>query len=207
MLARSGWNKIGLGAESGSQRILDFLNKGCLVEDTLNAIKRAKQYNIFPVVAFLTGLPTETEEEQMMTLRLIRDILKIQPQAVINGPAIYRPYPGGSLFELCVKEYGLKIPESLDEWSRPEVLGGNKSPWIKRLWFVQHIWNTLRCRTYPLKDTFKKIKEKPAEGLSILIIGLITRVRLRFLYYGLPFEFKLLDWYHRFILKRPPEFS
>ena len=201
LIANSGCNRLQCGGESGSQRILDLLRKGIRVEDILNFVKRTKKFNIYPVI------PTETDAEQMQTLALIREIIRIQPKAVINGPANFRPYPGGELYNLCVREYGLKMPTSLEEWARAEILGGTHPPWVKKLYFNQYIWTSIRSATYPAKSVFQQMRRNPLKGISILLLGLISRLRLRYLFYKLPLEFRILDLFHRYILKKIPDYS
>jgi radical SAM superfamily enzyme YgiQ (UPF0313 family) len=208
LLADSGCNKLSAGAESGSQRILDLLKKGITVEDTLNFVRRTKKFNILPVVAFLTGIPSETKEEQIETLRLIRDILRIQPKAFINGPANFRPYPGGELYDMCIKKYNLKMPDSLEEWAKADILGGAHPPWIKRMYFNQYIWTSIRAALfYDSKYIGHVMRRNPIKAVFMIFIGLISKLRLRYVFYEFPIEFKLQDWYHRYILRKVPEFS
>ncbi|HLD83120.1 MAG TPA: radical SAM protein [Candidatus Omnitrophota bacterium] len=208
LLTASGCNKFNVGAESGSQRILDLLKKGITISDTLNCVRRTKKFNIIPVVAFLTGIPTETGEEQRETLRLIRDIIRIQPKAYINGPANFRPYPGGELYAMCIEKYNLKMPESLEEWAATEVLGGAHPPWIKRMYFNQYLWTGTRAALhYDYKYIRGQMKKNALKGFLMIFIGLMAKFRLRYVFYKFPIEFWLQDWYHRRIIKRVPEFS
>ena len=208
LLSESGCNKLSAGGESGSPRILKLLKKGCTVEDILNFVKRTKKHNIIPIVAFLTGIPTETHEEQIQTLRLIREILRIQPKAYINGPANFRPYPGGELYEMCVKDYNLKMPDSLEEWAKADVLGGAHPPWIKRMYFNQYLWTSTRAaRHYDYEYIRQIMRRNPLKAIGYFIIGAISRFRLKHIFYKFPIEFRLLDWYHRYIIKKIPEFS
>lgn len=208
LLADSGCNKLSAGAESGSQRILDLLRKDITVEDTLNFVRRTKKYNIRPVVAFLTGIPTETEKEQLETLKLIRKILRIQPKAYINGPANYRPYPGGELYDMCVKKYNLQMPDSLEEWAKADVLGGAHPPWIKRMYFNQYLWTSTRAALHYDYNYIRQVmRRNPIKAIGYIFMGAIARFRLKHVFYKFPFEFRLLDWYHRFIIKKIPEFS
>lgn len=207
ILVDSGCNKLSCGGESGSQRVLDLLNKGITSVDIINFVKRAKKFNIVPLVAFMTGIPTETEEEQMQTLRLIREILRINPKTVINGPANYRPYPGGDLYDMCVEKFNLKMPASLEEWAEADILGGKRPPWIKSMYFNEYLWTSIMLATFKLETIWKHIIKNPVRGLAVLLLSRISKLRLRFLFYKLPIEFLLLHWYHKFILRKPPTFS
>lgn len=110
-LKKAGCWAIQFGFESGSQRVLDFLNKDVEVQQNIDAIKRCKKNNIFVDGSFMIGLPTETVKEMNETVRFIK---KFKPDAV--DIKHYKPYPGTELFEYCIKHYGLKRPTTLDGW-------------------------------------------------------------------------------------------
>lgn len=207
LLVDSGCDKLQCGGESGSQRVLNLLRKGITPNDILYFVKRATRFNIIPLVAFMTAIPTETEEEQMQTLSLIRDILRINPNTAINGPAVYRPYPGGDLYDMCVKKYNLKIPNSLEEWTKTDILGGSRPSWIKKMYFYEHIWTSIALATFKSKTIWRHILKNPIRGLAILFLARLSKLRLNFLFYKFPFEFLLLDWYYGFIIRRIPKFS
>ncbi|MCX6149171.1 MAG: tRNA (N6-isopentenyl adenosine(37)-C2)-methylthiotransferase MiaB [Ignavibacteriales bacterium] len=69
-------NYIHLPVQSGSNRILDLMNRTYTIEHYLNLIEKAKQ--IIPGVSFSTdiisGFPTETEEDHQMTLEVIQQV-------------------------------------------------------------------------------------------------------------------------------------
>ncbi|MAG15372.1 MAG: hypothetical protein CL874_05805 [Dehalococcoidales bacterium] len=112
----SGCQVMGTGAESGSQRILDMVCKGTKVWDTINMAEKVSKSGMIANFSFMIGLPTETKAEYKMTLKLIDQIVKIDPRFYIFGPQIYRPYPGSVLYNECLK-YGMKKPETLEEWA------------------------------------------------------------------------------------------
>ncbi len=209
LLADSGCDKLSCGAESGSQRILDLLRKNIKVEDVLNFVRRTKKFHIVPVVSFMTGVPTETDVEQFETLRLIRKIASLNPEAFIAGPQNFRPYPGGQLYDMCVKQYGLKTPDSLEEWANADTLGGISPPWIKRMYFNQYIWRSIYTATYytPVR-MLKKLKEgNMFKKMLFLCFLILSKLRFRYLFYKFPFEFHIFDWYYRFIKKSIPQMS
>jgi len=112
----SGCQEIGAGAESGSQRILGMVCKGAKVWDTINMAEKVSKSGMIAYFSFMIGLPTETEAEYKMTLKLIDQIKKIDPRFYILGPQIYRPYPGSVLYNECLT-YGMKKPETLEGWT------------------------------------------------------------------------------------------
>ena len=212
LLAQAGCDKLQSGAESGSQRILDMLHKTITPDDILNSVRRTKQYGITPLVAFLTGIPGETGEEQLATMRLIWRILEAAPETFINGPAMYRPYPGGELYEKCVREYGLKMPKTLRGWMHLDVVGGTKPPWVKRMYFVQNLWTHVTFARFSnlgqLRGVCKKIAKKYGVVVAIaaFIFAKIAHFRLKHCFYFFPIEFWLLHIYWR-IKGEVPEYS
>lgn len=91
---RMGIFHLSFGVESGSQRILDLMNKGTKVEDIRRSIKLAKAYGMKCRVYLIAGYPGETIESLDETINMIRDI---KPDDVSVYPLI--PYPGTPLFE------------------------------------------------------------------------------------------------------------
>ncbi len=63
-----------IGAQSGSQRILDFIRRGHDVESIYKAVDATRQAGLKVNVDFIFGLPGETDEDLAATLRVIRDL-------------------------------------------------------------------------------------------------------------------------------------
>lgn len=97
LMKESGASLMGLGVESGSNRILKFIKKGHKVEDTLRAAEYLEIGDIPGTYSFMIGLPTETEVEMMETVSLMKKIKMIHRKSIFIGPQILRPYPGGDL--------------------------------------------------------------------------------------------------------------
>jgi len=92
---------IMFGAESGSDRVLTFINKGTKVDDSYTAKKLCDRHNIKFWMNIVLGFPTETEAEMLETKMLIETL---EPFHV--SPNIYAPVPGTYLHTYC-KELGL----------------------------------------------------------------------------------------------------
>ncbi len=111
-LKKAGCHTIELGSESGSQRILDYLNKRISVEQQGKAIEICKESGIVNDASFMIGIPTETMEELKMTEKFIR---KYKPE--IANVHIFNPLPGSSLMDELVKEGKIKKPTTLKNWA------------------------------------------------------------------------------------------
>lgn len=115
--------KIGLigvmvGFESGSQRILDYLNKGTTVEQNIQAAKICHKLGIKIWANYMMGIPGETYLDIIKTLWMIR---KINPQ--YYSPSLFTPYPETELYNYCIK-HKLLIFTHYDQYRRS--LSGDK---------------------------------------------------------------------------------
>ena len=106
LASKAGLYCVMFGVESGSDRVLEFLNKRTKVEDAYKANEICKRFGIKFWMNMIVGLPTETEEEMWMTKKLIEDL---QPFHV--APNIYAPVPGTYLYDYCVSN-DLVLPSS-----------------------------------------------------------------------------------------------
>lgn len=110
-----------IGFESGSQRMLDFIGKGTRTEQNFEAAEICHNLGIKIWANYMLGLPGETKEEQMMTLRMIK---KIRPYHC--SPAYYTPHPGSRLFDYC-QENDLSLIKRSEDYRRntyePKIKG------------------------------------------------------------------------------------
>jgi anaerobic magnesium-protoporphyrin IX monomethyl ester cyclase len=67
-----GVTSIGIGIESHSQRILDYLGKGNTVEDNQRAVDIIRKYGIGLGCSFIKGVPVETKDDLKKTYKFIQ---------------------------------------------------------------------------------------------------------------------------------------
>lgn len=89
-MAESGCKYLLWGLESGTQRVLDLMDKGSKVDDVSWVLKRAYAAGIKNHVFLICGFPTETEDEYFQTLRFLNDH-KDWIFAVHRGPFSLEP--------------------------------------------------------------------------------------------------------------------
>ncbi len=63
---------LSLGAQSGSERILKAIGRGHTTSDVIDSVELCFAHNIIPAVDFILGFPEETEEDQLLTLDMIK---------------------------------------------------------------------------------------------------------------------------------------
>lgn len=93
-LARAGCENAWMGAESGSQKILDAMDKGTSIEQICEATRLLKKYNIRPGFFIQFGYPGESKEDIAKTIRMIRELLPAE-----IGISVSYPLPGTVFFE------------------------------------------------------------------------------------------------------------
>jgi anaerobic magnesium-protoporphyrin IX monomethyl ester cyclase len=98
-LALAGCDTIWMGAESGSQKILDAMDKGTTVEQIYSATTLLKKNAIKPSFFIQFGYPDETKEDIEKTIRMINELL---PHEI--GISISYPLPGTIFYERVKKE-------------------------------------------------------------------------------------------------------
>jgi radical SAM superfamily enzyme YgiQ (UPF0313 family) len=89
---RGGLYRVRVGAESGSQRILDEMGKGITVEQIKTALTCLAYSGIKTTTYWVIGHPGETEEDFQKTLDLVEQLKDSIWQAECNP---FRYYPGG----------------------------------------------------------------------------------------------------------------
>lgn len=88
------------GAESGVQKNLNAIRKGITLEQTRKAVRAARDAGLYVVTPFIFGIPGETFEEGLETIRFA---CELGPD-VANFHAI-TPFPGTDLYD-HVERYG-----------------------------------------------------------------------------------------------------
>jgi radical SAM superfamily enzyme YgiQ (UPF0313 family) len=96
------------GAESGVQKNLNAIRKGITLDQTRRAVRAAREAGLFVLTPFLFGIPGETFEEGLETIRFA---IELDPD-VANFHAI-TPFPGTDLYD-NVEDYGTMSPELTD---------------------------------------------------------------------------------------------
>ena len=101
-LAESGADTVWVGAESGSQKILDAMDKGTKVEQIYKATKILKNNRIKPAFFLQFGYLGETKEDIDKTINMVLDLM---PEEI--GISVSYPLPGTKFYE--------KVKEQLKE--------------------------------------------------------------------------------------------
>ena len=186
-MARAGCHTIRFGAESGSQRVLDLMQKGITPEQTLEVNRRVKKYGIIPVFSMIIGYPTETFAEMNQTIDLALQLKKENPQAQMDQFSQFTAFPGTPDFKLATM-LGLQAPDKLEGWANwlcgDYDFEGERTPWWPK-----------KERIYLGNISYMSILSNAAENLA----GTHRNIFLR--YIGTPVA-KILSAYYNWRLKK-----
>ncbi len=129
LLRRGGLHQICQGVDSGSEKILQLMNKTFQDFDSIyQSAERCLEADIRPSFNIIFAYPGEGDKERRETINFMMDVCRRFPGAEF-WTNIFTPYPGSPIMRQA-KELGIEVPLSLEGWAdffpRYTVL-----PWLK----------------------------------------------------------------------------
>jgi len=203
LIKDSGFKFIAIGAESGSQRVLDFIHKDITKEDILLSAKNCVKHGIIPVYSFIIGIPGEKKEDLEKTIDIYFKLKNISSKVEINGFYVFTPYPGTPIFRKSI-EWGYKPFDSLEGWASWKFSDSSNLTWLnKSERFHLQVLSKL-VQFFFIKERFdsygKEYKRKKLGSLLNLILwnlgspvlNLIAKTRFKNKFFKLGYEWILL---------------
>jgi radical SAM superfamily enzyme YgiQ (UPF0313 family) len=136
--------ELRIGAESGSQRVLDIMGKDITIQEIYRSVELCRKHKINLLLGFMVGVPGESWEDMLQTFEMM-DNLEKMGVTVASGPALFYPYPGTPLYDRAI-EMGFTPPQRIEDWA---AQWGPKQPPVpyvdKRTRFVGY-YRTLALR-------------------------------------------------------------
>lgn len=196
-LRKSGCYLLSFGAESGSVKILKKIDKDVTKEQILNSARQCLKHDIIPQYSFMVGLPGEEKKDIWQTIGLIEELIKLDKKVQILGPQAFRPYPGSTLYQECLKS-GWKAPGSLKEWSMAIIdelsyLTPYQFPWVEDPALVDSLEAYARFGAQSFKSATGSTVTKN-KFLKIPFIA-ICKLRWKLRFFKWPLEYKLAKKY------------
>ncbi len=125
----TGCQWVNIGAESGSQAVLDSIHKDQKAEQIewgmRNLTERAPE--IEANLSFIIGLPAETPADTQITFDLIERLADMNPKTR-SSVCVYMPYPGTPLWPQALA-LGHQPPADQEGWCDFDLNRGN-TPWM-----------------------------------------------------------------------------
>lgn len=200
-LERNGLRSIVMGAESGSETVLQLISKGIKPADTRRSAEMLRSTKITPRYSFIVGLEGESRDDTIQTYQLCLDLLKANPRTDIAGPFVFRYYPGSPIFNRITQEYTIRMPAELTEWG--ESLGAegyldlDEMPW---LWPGFEMETENFNRSIVLLGGLRRVLDRP--GLTWIFRSLVSLAQWRLAHYA--YRFHLEWWLYRLASEMRP---
>ena len=167
-LANAGCKTVWLGAESGSQKILDAMDKGDKVEDIFRAADLLHKNGIEVGFFLQFGYPGETWNDVQKTLKMVRECA---PDDI--GISVSYPLPGTKFFERVKMDLGEK-----QNWVDSDDLAMlYRGPFPQEFYRILHgrVHHEFRLRRAWRKNDLRGIVRTP-----YYLLGMVrTEMRLR----------------------------
>ena len=124
LMARAGVCGFYFGVESGSQKILNDLNKNITVDQIIKAFDLCKKYRIKTAASIIVGTPTETKDDLKKTFELI-DVIK----PTVTWYNVFVGIPNSKLHQYCKRN---NLYEFIDDRGLGYLYGHNER--VKRFY-------------------------------------------------------------------------
>ena len=155
---RSGLRRVMVGVESGSQAMLDRLQKDMKLDQVRATADMCTRHGVGAIFNFIVGFPGESSESMQATLALAKSLRQSNP-AFETPIFYYRPYPGNPMAEQSASQ-GYVFPNGLEAWADFDYVA-SRGPWISaEQWrtverfkfYSRHAWKPGAWR-WPLRTT------------------------------------------------------
>ncbi len=111
LMARAGCVSVGIGVETGSKRLLEFIKKDMDLDEMFKGFWNVVHHHISPRIYIMEAVPTETLDDYKLTRELLHKMG--------DTPYFYMrfvPYPETPLYNYCVEQGLITPPNKLADW-------------------------------------------------------------------------------------------
>ena len=176
LLKKSGCVRAIYGFESGSDRVLEIMNKRTTLEQNLRAVELTKKVGITCEASILIGVPGEKEEDLKKTLKFLK---KSRPDRVIRSK--FFPIPGTAFYYQLLEKGIIKKPKNWDILMEKYTLSDFTFADMSKKRF-RKIWSKLdREVTLPINYMFAiktNWRSRPLVALRQFLLMIIHRAML-----------------------------
>jgi anaerobic magnesium-protoporphyrin IX monomethyl ester cyclase len=110
-MKRAGCHQIKFGVETGTEKMLDVMNKGITLEQSRRAVALTKKAGIECQISIILGLPGESESDIGETISFVKSL---SPD--LAGFNLFKPLPGSPLFK-SLERGGLLLNRNWPDYS------------------------------------------------------------------------------------------
>lgn len=194
LLRESGCHTIHLGAESGSDEVLQKIAKGITIDQIRRSNLHLGRHGIQPSFYFICGSPGETEADLRQSVQAMLGIMKDNPKAKIIAAFSFTPFAQTPGFKLA-QSYGMPTPKTLEDWSRFDTLN-TLQPWLDEA--GKRRVRSLFFLAMFIDDKINDLSPSPLLRFAARLYRPIARFRMKRLWLSFPIE----EMIGRFVLDR-----
>jgi anaerobic magnesium-protoporphyrin IX monomethyl ester cyclase len=201
-LRRSGATMIFFGAESGSDKVLAEMNKHLTADQTLQLAARIRQFGIIPEFSFVVGSPRNPEQDTIETIRFIRRIKKLNPEAeIIVQHYIPTPHPDGMY---GLDDSQIQFPRTPEEWASERWLNFTIRKDPRLPWLPRRVKRRIDNFELVINSRWPTIQDIHLQGLSRILLQSLSSWRYALGFYDFPVE---LEWAQKMAALRKPQWE
>jgi pyruvate-formate lyase-activating enzyme len=200
-LRESGLKMMFFGAESGSDYVLQRMDKKLGSEEIRECARRCREHGIVPEFSFIFGNPIDPRRDVDETIEFLHGLKTISPECEVLV-FIYTPVPQpGYLFEDATR-LGFRFPRTLEEWAEPRWVSFMSMKDPQTPWLPPGLRQRIMDFELVIKSRYPTATDirfgQPFRGMLRALASWRWATRS----YARPYELKLL---HRLVKMRSPE--
>jgi anaerobic magnesium-protoporphyrin IX monomethyl ester cyclase len=199
LLKDAGAAMIFFGAESGSDWVLKEMNKKVTSNQTLELAERIRRFGIVPEFSFVVGNPKDPQRDTQETIRFIRRIKELNPEAeIIVQHYIPTPHPDG-MYGKVEKE--IEFPRTPEEWATERWQNFTTRHDPNVAWLPRSIKRRIDNFDLVINSRWPTIQDIQLPPWGRNMLRLLSSWRYLLGFYEFPWE---LRWAQRFVSLRKP---
>ena len=126
---QSGLRRLLIGVESGSQEMIDWMEKDIKLSQVFFCAEKCREFGIAVIFPFIVGFPGETDRSVEESVKVIKQLKNMSSD--FDTPVFYfKPYPGSAITQKVVND-GYELPTSTEEWGNFDYIGSS-GPWVSK---------------------------------------------------------------------------
>lgn len=198
-IRKAGATMIFFGAESGSDRVLQQMNKRITSGQTLELAARLKHVGITPEFSFVFGNPDDPATDTKESIQFIRRIKRLNPDAeIIVQHYVPIPHPDGMYGNIDEK---IQLPRTPDEWASERWYNFTTRHDPRLPWLPRRIKKRIDNFELVISSRWPTVQDIQLPGWGRAALKALSSWRYWFGFYDWPVE---LLWAQRLIALRKP---
>jgi anaerobic magnesium-protoporphyrin IX monomethyl ester cyclase len=199
LLRRAGATMIFFGAESGSDWVLQEMNKKVTSTQTLELAARIRRFGIVPEFSFVVGNPKDPRRDTNETIRFIRRVKEANPEAeIIVQHYIPTPHPDGMYGDVEAK---IKFPQTPEEWATERWFNFTTRHDPNVTWLPRDIKSQIDNFDLVINSRWPTIQDIQLPRWGRNLLKILSGWRYRAGVYAMPLELRLAQ---RLVALRKP---